>query len=366
MSYIETDIRRGVGATFGAGYAVDKSFPRRKRDAGEALFLACEACLGVEGPTALARVTRRSKAWWSKLRSGKAPLPTWSELSEEVLPRELEAGALTHLRAQHQEIWASLHDSALAERLRAPAMPDLAGDRLTATRELARQAMFAGRYAEALLALKLLESLLSAFGVEALPTEELDILAGCFADQSVCESHLGNHDAAMRAATHAVESYRRAGSVAGEAGAAHQLGLACSRAGQFQAALEHYATARHQYEHLGLTGEVIRARRDAASALLALGHFDEAERELHSILGLSAQLQPSHRFATLLKLTDLAVLRGDAGEARRWWTRAEVYARDHAAELADHLQRQHVRETRARLAQAVAALAGTAAEVREE
>src|SRR5690349_21330275 len=114
-----------------------QSIPNRKAEAGWLLARACEEILGVEGPVALAAVTRRSQAWWSKLRLGQAAFPSWRELAEEVLPQGLPDEARDRLRPQHQEAWVLLQDGELAARLRAPALPDLPGERLTAVRQLA-------------------------------------------------------------------------------------------------------------------------------------------------------------------------------------------------------------------------------------
>src|SRR5690349_10496858 len=59
----------------------------RRREAGWALLQACEELLGVRGPTALAALTGRSKAWWSKLSCRATCFPTWKEL-KELLPAE--------------------------------------------------------------------------------------------------------------------------------------------------------------------------------------------------------------------------------------------------------------------------------------
>src|SRR4051794_28298389 len=81
------------------------------KEAGGALCEACERILGADGPAALARATRRSKAWWSRLRSGKgSSCPDWAEMVEKVLPPDLPASQREALRHSHRRAWLLLHD----------------------------------------------------------------------------------------------------------------------------------------------------------------------------------------------------------------------------------------------------------------
>jgi tetratricopeptide (TPR) repeat protein len=331
------------------------SIPNRKAKAGWTLVIACEEALGVQGPTALARVTGHSQGCWSKLRNGQwgARFPDWEEV-EAILPSDVPAEALERLHTRYLEALLHLRDPDQLAHLRAPVSRDFDRTQLNAVRDLARKSFTRGDHAAALPALQLLEKLLAP--VDELSQHDLETLADCLSDQSVCEGRLGNHEAAIQAAERAAAVQQRAGSAAGEAGSIHQLGLACHHARRFEDALRHFASARQAYEALGMRGEAVRARRDRVSTLLALGRLDEAEREINAALIETQKLEPRYRFPTLLKRVDVALARGDAGEARKWLIRANDFARRHAEELADHLERHHTQESRARLERAVAEL----------
>jgi hypothetical protein len=118
---------------------------RFRAEHGIALVHACEALLQVEGPTALAGVSNRSKAWWSKLQCGKcARLPTLTEMEQEVLGearlRALSPAPRAAWRQRYRDLWMQAHGQEDGPRLTViTAMYDPPLDQLRATHQLARR-----------------------------------------------------------------------------------------------------------------------------------------------------------------------------------------------------------------------------------
>ncbi len=173
----------------------------------------CEGVLGVEGPCGLERRTRRSKAWWSKVRSLHLRFPDWEYLEAQVLPTELPIEARERLHRCHLEVWRRLHDP---ERPEEPSLPEagveVTEEQLRALEELATGALENGQGADALRALELLETVLRMDSPARGWRTQQRLLARCYGLQSACQRRLGELGEAMALAHCAVECAQLAGS----------------------------------------------------------------------------------------------------------------------------------------------------------
>ncbi len=170
----------------------------------------CEGVLGVEGPCGLARRTRRSKAWWSKVRSLGVRFPDWEYLNTRVLPPDLPEDARQHLRQCHVKAWHRIHDP---EERPAPATGVVATeDQLRALEAIASRALEAGQCVEALRALQLLEVVLQVPSPTWTWQTQQRLLARCYRQQSECQRRLGQPGAAAALARCGVEYGQLAGS----------------------------------------------------------------------------------------------------------------------------------------------------------
>jgi tetratricopeptide (TPR) repeat protein len=320
-----------------------------QREAGEKVFLACERLLGVEGPTALARHTRRSKTWWSRLRSGKGgALPSWTEL-ERILPTDLPPPTWAAFRQVHREAWLLVHDPEQLQAVPSLSLQELPEQSLAATRDLAFQAFRGGDYATALPPLKLLEHLLRSQGEGRLAIEDLRLLGDCLDQQSICHGHLGQHPEAIAAAQRREEVERKVGDDLRLTYAIHQVGLARHGAGQQKEAVRAFRLAQARYQRLGETGEVVRVRRDIAQVLMGFGHVTAGRRELVRILRDAGEVEPRYVFPVMLLLVEAYLWEGSAAAARRELSRIDAYVELHRATLADTLARQYLKDQWIRL-----------------
>lgn len=329
----------------------------RKKAAGRAFFSRCEEILGVEGPAALARVTRRSKAWWSKLHGGKGGrFPDWSEVAEEILLPETAPEVREALRQRHREAWLILHDPELLSVESLSVSSALTLEHLKAASGLAERAVRDGDYGVALLGLGLLEVLLSTDNVRSLNTEQRGVLGECLISRSICHCELGNYCAAIEAAQKALTCLNEVDFPELYARAIHQQGLSYYRAGRWEEALREIRRADRHYRQLGLSAEMFRAQRDAAEVLIELGRAREAEPELVRLLRIAEELGPIHRYPTLLRLVRCCVVLQDGSSARIWLESADRLAAQYPEELGEYLQRNPLWEVRTSLEARVHAL----------
>src|SRR5205814_238339 len=128
---------------------------------------------------------------------------------------------------------------------------------------------------------QILEMLLVARGVEALSREELNTLLHCLDHQSICEGQLGNYELSIAVARRSVDYQRAGGSRLGELLARHAVGLALKNpVGSLPRALNEFEALHGEYQRLGMTHELIRARRDKAVTQIDMGRQAEGEAEL--------------------------------------------------------------------------------------
>lgn len=336
----------------------EEPFEARKRAAGESLVKACEDVFRVEGPVALARATRRSKAWWCKLRAGKGwDFPNWEELEAEVLPCDLEPGLQTTLKLRHRLAWLLLHDPEFLSQMPTRRLPELPVENFVAIREVARRSLDAGDYVRARECLKLVEGLLTSESADCLSTERRTLLAHCLCDLSACERLLNAAHEAIRAGAAALGHFRALGNRSGEASADLQVGLALFANKQHLQAMERVHSARMCYQRLGLLAEAIAASQSLATVLLAMGRVEEAEQELLRLLMDGRSLPLAYRYPILLKLASAGIATGDVSKARGWLDAAQDLMARHPEELAEAVQPQPWRAQYAQLEAVVARLA---------
>jgi tetratricopeptide (TPR) repeat protein len=328
---------------------------QRRREAGLALVEACEQALGVRGPTALAALTGRSKSWWSKLASGAAAFPTWSELVG-LLPAGLTGQERENLHLRYRKVWLALHDPELAERLSNRALVQPTLTELHALLDAGRD--LGSRHGEHRTALRLqtvLEMLLISRGLEALSLEELEILLWCLDDQASCESELGNHASAITIARRAVQYQRIAGSKLGELAARHTVGLALKKAGSPALALEEFEALQREYQRLGAGRDWVTCCRDAAVTRIHMGRWAEGEAELIRAYEMPRQ-SATEQFENIRWLADTALRQGNVPQGRRWLAKLRGLTRRYPEETARLMARQYVSRDVANLERAVAAL----------
>jgi len=327
-----------------------------KRAAGQALVAACEDLLGVEGPAALARASRRSKAWWCKLRSGKGgELPPWSEMEQEILLPDCPPDVRGALKLRHRVAWLLLHDPDFLAEERLQALPELPLEHFEATQRLAHQALLRGDFPDALRSLKLLRGLLTAAGTEPLPRDRSKLLATCLCDLSACTRQMGAPDPAIHHAEEAATRFRQLGEAGGEAAAWMELGLAYLETSRCAEALGLFHRARSQFHQLQMQAEAVAAGRHAAAALLRLGRVEEAEQQFLRLLLEANGPRPACRYPILLHLAEACLCRRDVERACHWLENADSLAEQHPQELADHLLPHLIRRQRAHLEQALTA-----------
>lgn len=315
---------------------------RRRRDAGLRLVTACEQALGVTGPSALARLTGRSKSWWSKLAAGAAAFPTWEEL-EELLPSGTAEAERERLRHDHRRAWLGLYEPELLQRLDSP-VP--VGASLEDLQALLNTADALGYQQEeqrtALRLLKILELLLLARDIQAMSREGLEILRECLDHQSVCEGQLGNPATSIAIARRSVAYQRAGGSRLGELLARHALGIALRHPlGCRARAVAEFEALQKAYARLGMVPELVRARRDGAATRIDMGHRKEGEAELLVTYEIPRQ-SGENQYLTAACLAHAALRRGDVPQARRWLAQMRVITRRHPDEIALLLKRQFV------------------------
>jgi hypothetical protein len=320
---------------------------RRRCEAGVMLVTGCEETLGVRGPTALAALTGRSKAWWSKLASGGAAFPTWEEL-DEVLPADLGTGERESLHLRYRRAWLWLYDPVLLERLDQPTPVRFSMDDLLVLEGTASVVGYVqGDHRTALRLLKIEEMLLVARGVEALSREELFRLRECLDHQSVCEGNLGNYLSSIAVARRSAAYQQAGGDRLSELPARHTLGLALHKAdlrprGDYLArAAGEFEALEREYQRLGMTHEIIRARRDKAITLIYLGRRQGGEAELVGAYEVPRQ-GGEDQFLTVMWLAAATAARGDAAQTRRWLARLRVISRRHPDDAARLMRFQYI------------------------
>lgn len=326
---------------------------QRRREAGLALVEACEQALGVRGPTALAALTGRSKSWWSKLASGVAAFPTWSEL-EGLLPPKITTPERERLHLRYRKTWLGLYDPELADLVDRPALvrPSLA--EMHALLHTGGHVGYSqGDHQTAPHLHRILETLLIGRGIQALSLEELGILLWCLDHQSACASELGNHSAAITIARRSLQYQRTADSRLGELAARHTVGLAHIKAGQRARAVEEFTVLRGEYQRLGARHELLRAWRDMATTQVKMGRQEEGEAELVRAYEVPRQ-SADDQFETIRWLADTALRQGNVPQARRWLARLRNLTRRYPEETARLLARQYVSRDLANLERAVA------------
>jgi tetratricopeptide (TPR) repeat protein len=302
----------------------DEGYQERKRAAAQSLVLACEELLRVEGPAALERGTRRSKAWWCKLRAAKGSVfPTWEELDRAILPLDLAEDRRAALKLRHRIAWQLLHDLEFFSEASHQTLPELPVDQFTATLQVARRARDAGDYANARACLRLLEGLLAAADTAGMSEERRRVLAECLCARSVCERHLGQVEAAREAASRALESCEQLPHPAGVAHACAELGRVAVAQAQWGEARAQLQRARLAYGHLGLRGDAVAVGGEAAAVLVRRGHAAAGEQELLRLLVEAHGQGVEYRYPLLLHLASLHLTRGDAETARKWLETAD-------------------------------------------
>lgn len=316
---------------------MDELLLSQQREAGERLFAACEAGLGVEGPAALARLTSRSKTWWSRLRSGKGSgIPGWPEL-ESILPTDLGPTARAELRACHQEQWLRVHDIEMYGRLCCPTLAVIPQELLHATHQAAVWAAHLGRYREALDTLKLVELACQAQSGSQPAPATLALLGHSLQGQSMCWLHLMEKSSGIAPAARAAECFREAKAWEGEAFAIHQLGLAQYQTGRYQEAIVQFDAANRRYERLGRKADQLRVARDRSHVLIKQRCPLEAERLVLATLREALQVEPREVFLALLYLVDTSIHLQDATRVRHWHEKANEYARRRRSQLGELL-----------------------------
>ncbi len=322
---------------------------RVRREAGEHLFYACEAALGVEGPAALERLTARRRSWWSKLRSGgDSALPSWEKLLT-ILPSSVDSASLNRLRARHQEAWLRLHDPGLLWLLHEQTRPAIPRPVLAATRTAAGYAFERGDYGTALQCLRFVESSLQVDRREDLPGADLVLLGKALEEQCMCLLHLDQSAAATVAVQRAEIAFRMAGDLIGETYAGHQLGLAYHKATRYDAAMRQFHDAQERYARLDLRDEAARAIRDSSFTLLAQGRVAAAERAMMDLLSAPYPLSLREAFLTRFYLVSISQARGDLEKARYWLAQAGAIADASRREASVLFQQHHIRERYLRL-----------------
>ncbi len=332
------------------------TYEDRRRAAGQALFSACEDLLGVDGPAAVARATRRSKAWWSKLRSGKGgSFPSWSELDQEVLSADTSAEIRSALQVRHRVAWLLLHDpDFLAEtNARSQTLPEVPDEHFQATHKIARRALHDGQFVDARHTLRLLAGLLSAAGLEMLSRQRLLILGLCFRDLAACERNLGSPEDAVHAARHAAECFRRAGHSVEESDAHCELALALSITGRLPEGLQLLEQARARFQRLGCLPQAVSAARAAAMLSLSAGRPREAEATLMRLLLEAERLPPRDRYPTLLTLAECHMALRNQDAADHWLAEADDLAEEHPDQLGESSLSYELRRRREALRQAL-------------
>lgn len=315
---------------------------QQRREAGLMLVAACEQALNVSGPTGMARLTGRSKSWWSKLASGAAAFPTWEEL-EALLPEALPAAERESLHHRYRRAWLGLYEPELVERLDSP-VPVRAS---LADMQALLQAAIGLEYLQedhrtVLRLLKILEMLMLARDVRSLSREELEVLRECLDHQSICVGQLGDPRASLAIAQRSVTFQQAGGSRLGELLARHTVGLALRHPACCLArAVDEFETLQKEYDRLGMVHELVRARRDAAATRIDMGHREEGEAELLVTYEIPRQ-SGEDRFLTAACLAYATVRRGDVPQARRWLAQMRVITRRHPDEIARLLGRQFV------------------------
>jgi tetratricopeptide (TPR) repeat protein len=332
---------------------------QQRREAGLMLMTACEEVLGVTGPTALAKLTGRSKGWWSKLNSGVAAFPTWEEV-EELLPPGLSDVERERLHLRYRQAWLWRYDPVLIEQLDRPVAPQVRLHDLCALRNTSGVlAYHLGDHYTALRLTTILELLLVPRGIELLPPEELAILQDCLNLQSVCERELGHYETAIAVAQRSVKYQQTGGSHAGELLAQHALGLALQmaqtdhRPRTLAQAAKVFEDLHRECQRLGMTPEAIRAQRDLGITWLLMGRAQEAEAELRRAYEVRPQSADS-RFRSGLWLVDVSLQQGKTERARQWLTRTEVIARHSPDEIGALMAAQYMVRKHTSLKHAVA------------
>lgn len=333
-----------------------ETFSERKRTAGRLLHEAFEELFRVDGPAALARVTRRSKAWWSKLRSGKGgELPDWREIEQEVLPDDLPPGLRERLRERHREVWLLLHlPDFLSNPPDTPA-PVFPNAQLAACREAARRLIEQCDFQTARNALKLLKTLLISQTVEKLPDEQRLILAQCLTDLATCEHEGGRYDVAVSMAQESLLILTDAPHEEQRALALHQLAASQYKAGAQADAVANATEAARLLNAFELNSRLFEARRKNAELLLALGRAEAAEDELLRLVVESEALAPGSRYPLFVSLVRVSLTREDAAKARYWFTRVAAFEKQHLL-IEPGTERAPKRDDRVELERAVSRL----------
>lgn len=304
-----------------------ETFGERKRTAGRTLHEAFEEILQVEGPAALARVTLRSKAWWSKLRSGKGgEMPDWREIAEEVLPPDLASELVAQLHVRHREIWLSFHYPDQIPDVVPAAQTDIPSEQLAACREAARNMIEQKDFTTAGNALKMLRAVLGRQEEVHLSTEQRLILSHCLSDLSICECETGRHEAAIALAREALRLLGSSQKVEELAPAILRVALALHQGGYYAEAVAQAERGRQLLARVKLTPEVLDLRRANADLLMTLGRLDTAEEDLVRQMVESEALPPKFRYPVLLSLSRIALSRTDPAKARYWLDRAAEFA----------------------------------------
>jgi tetratricopeptide (TPR) repeat protein len=313
---------------------------RRSRDAGFLLVAACENVLGVRGPTAVAKLTGRSKSWWSKLAAGTVPFPAWKEL-ERLLPAELGQRDRQILQARYRRAWLGLYDPELQERLDSPVPMRATLGELYALLHTAGAMGY--ERADPSIALRLqgmLERLLVSRGIPALSSEELFILRECLDHQSICHGELGDYAESIATARRSIQYQRAGGSHSGELYGRHVLGLAYQRVDGLQRArslgkaVAEFESLSREYRRWGMSHELIRARRDIGITKLALGRPEEGEAELIQAYEVPRVQSGEDQFETARWLAEASLRRGNVAQARRWLAQLQVIRRRYPQEIA--------------------------------
>jgi hypothetical protein len=111
-----------------------------------------------------------------------------------------------------------------------------------------------------------------------------------------------------------------------------------------------------EYQRLGMTHEMIRARRDRAITLIYLSLPAEGEAELVRAYEVPRQ-SGEDQFLTLMWLAETALGRQDVPQARHWLAVMRLVTRRHPEEAPRLLRFQFVAQHVAALQHAVADLA---------